>query len=409
MSKTMNKAIFLLILMVSFVLFFTGCDLWTLNEQKVKNQKVATIDEISVTYDDVYKAYYSYGNYYFDNQGTPTYNGMKSTTTQLVNKEVLLKALKDKDSKYYTTLTQKQINDVWSELYSELNSALLEYQKNIMDKDGKTVADLSTDEEEKTYDNNYEKPYAEYEKTYELKYENNEYQLVKKQKHEDVVTVSNDVFQFTDEEMIGFDSLEAKLASMTLEAKATRATENFKTIFWTHGSDQDKNSKGEFYSSLAFNKLISVLKSNEIDKSQNMEAKYVFYRNLDKTFDSLYDSALISAFQENFEKTQTISKELVLSTFKDLAKAQGETYRNSENNYSAFVSAMKSKNDAMLYFDKINEWFQVSHVLLKYSDEDVETLKGKKVKFPLFKTHFCNKSAWEQDGYKNVIWDFRTC
>ncbi len=381
MSKTLNRALFMFILLLSFVLVFSGCSLWTLNEQKVLNQKAAYIDDISVTYDDVYKAYYNYGNYYFDGQGTPTYKGMEQTATQLVNREVLVKALKDKEGKYHTTLSQKEINDVWNNLYDSLNSSLYDYQKSIMEKDDKTITELKNEDEEKTYDNNYEKPYESYNKTYELEYvwdettQTSSYKLTKIQENEEVVTSSNDVFKFTAEEMEGFDSLETKLASMTEEAKATRVYNNFKTFFWNHRNDQDKNSKGEFYKDLAFNKLISVLKSNEKDKSLNMDAKFVLYRYFNETFDSLYDSALISAFQNKFEKTQSISEELVLTTFKNLSEAQAEKYRNPYDDYSSFVSAMKSRTEPMLYFEKTNEWFQVSHILLKYSDSDVQKLK----------------------------------
>ena len=89
MSKVLNKMFLVLLMLVSFVLCFSGCNLWTLNEQKVLNQTAAKIDDIEVTYEDVYDAYYSYGNYYFDGQGTATYNGIEQTATQLINRKLL--------------------------------------------------------------------------------------------------------------------------------------------------------------------------------------------------------------------------------------------------------------------------------------------------------------------------------
>ncbi len=401
MSKALSRMFFMLILMLSFVLVFSGCSLWTLNEQKVANQKAATIDDITVTYDDVYKAYYNYGNYYFDNQGEATYDGMKTTATQLINRKVLVKALKDKDSKYYTQLTQAQINEVWNNLYKEINSALVDYQKAIMEKDDKTITELTTGEEEETYDQDYEKPYEKYEKKYkyELNTQTGQFELTKVQPEEEIATTSTDVFQFTAEELAG-KTIEEKLASMTLDEIATRATNNFKNIFWTHKNDLDKNAKGELYCELAFNKLISVLKSNEKDKSLNMEAKYVFYRYFDKTFEDLYDSALITAFQENYEKTQVFTEENVLSAFNKLAEGQIETYSNDYNNYSAFVSAMKSRSEPMLYFNKINEWFQVSHVLLKYSEDDVTALKK-------LQEDFKNGKITEESIYEQKVKDYK--
>lgn len=395
MSKVLNKMFLVFIMLVSFVFIFSGCNLWTLNEQKMLNQTAAKISDINVTYEDVYNAYYSYGNYYFDGQGDPTYDGMKQTATQLVNREVLLKALKDKDGDYYTELNTKQSNEVWNSLYENINTSLYNYQKSIMEIDGKNIKSLDTndDEEEKT---GYEKEYEAYEKTYkyDLDQETGEYKLTKIEKPEELITKSVDVFQFTLEEMIGFDDLEQKLASMTLEAKAERAFNNFKSMFWNRKDDLDKNAKGEYYCELAFNKLISVLKSNETDKTLNMEAKYVFYRFLDETFKELYNSKLITAFQENYEKTQSISSELVLSTFNNLAKAQNEKYRNSYDDYSSFVNAMKSRSEPMLYFEKTNEWFQVSHILLKYDASDVDKLKQLQTDYKNGK--FASKEVYEQ-------------
>lgn len=392
-------------MLVSFVFIFSGCNLWTLNKQKMLNQTAAKISDITVTYEDVYNAYYSYGNYYFDNQGDPTYDGMKQTATQLVNREVLLKALKEKGGDYYTKLNTKQSNEVWNSLYENINTSLYNYQKSIMEIDGKNIKSLDTDDDEEEEKTGYEKEYTAYEKTYkyDLDEATGEYVLTKIEKPEELITQSVDVFQFTPEEMVGFEDLEQKLASMTLEAKADRAFNNFKTKFWNRKDDLDKNAKGEYYCELAFNKLISVLKSNETDKTLNMEAKYVFYRFLDETFEELYNSKLITAFQENYEKTQSISSELVLSTFNNLAKAQNEKYRNSYDDYSSFVGAMKSRSEPMLYFEKTNEWFQVSHILLKYDSSDVDKLKQLQTDYKNGK--FASKEVYEQKvmEVKNAI------
>ncbi|MBR1925470.1 MAG: hypothetical protein IJ837_01280 [Clostridia bacterium] len=375
MSKVLNKMFLVLLMLVSFVLCFSGCNLWTLNEQKVLNQTAAKIDDIEVTYEDVYDAYYSYGNYYFDGQGTATYNGIEQTATQLINRKLLLKALKDENGKYHTTLTQSEINDVWNSIYESLNDTIESYQKQIMEKDNKTLTTLETSDEE-AEESGYQKSYQAYQKTYEyVLNENNEYELKKIIEPDEIVTTSSDVFKFSEEEMAGFNSLKEKLDSMTTQEKASRAYNNFRENFWTHYADQEKNSKGEVYAELAFNKFISVLKSNEKDKGLSTDTKEVFYRYLDKLFEEQYDSALISAFQKNYENKEQITESTVLKVFNNLASAQNEKYRDDYNNYSAFVSAMKNRSEPMLYFDKTNEWFQVSHILLKFSDEDVATLK----------------------------------
>ncbi len=360
------------------MLSFSGCSLWTLNQDKYLNQVVASYGEISVTLEDVYNAYYSYGNYYYDEQGAPTFNGIKTTAEQLLNREILLQYLKNGDSEGNgkIILTQNELNDVWEGVYKYINDAATSFETSLLEADGLSLPADATETEEDLED--YEREYAAYEKTYQ--YVNGKLEKIQKTP-EDIEKFSQDIFQWTEEEMEGFPKLEDKLASLEVNEKALRAYQNFRSVWWEGKGHTEKNSKGELYSEKAWNKYISSLKSAESGKNLSTKSEEIFYRELDRLFDAHYESKIFTAFQENFEKDEAISESVVLAKYKLLREAQEETYgaitiqADSSKIYNNYVTAMKNRSAPIMWTVDESDWFQVSHILIKFSDQDIEDLK----------------------------------
>ena len=374
--KKFNKIMTCLLCLCCFTFTFAGCELWTLNTNKYLNQTVASYGDITVSLEDVYNAYYNYGNYYFDGQGEVTYDGIKNTATQLLNQKIMVEYLENGKEKI--TLTPNQINDVWESVYASINSSILTIENNLLSADRKKrVLPSEETEEELT---GYQAPYAKYEKTY--KYENGVLQKVEEQP-EEVETYSADVFKFTDSEMEGFDSLEDKIASMETSDLAQRAYNNFRENYWDGNNHSTTNDDGERYSDNAFSRYISNLRTNESGRNLSTSSYEVFYRELDRLFEAYYENELLTVFQENFNKTDVINENLVISTYKELYNTQKESYSTAsvvdgEMVYQNYIDAMTGRSEAVLYHQNAEGWFQVSHVLLRWSDEDVAKLESYK-------------------------------
>ena len=363
------------------VLSFGGCDLWTLNSNKYLNQVVASYGDITVTLEEVYNAYYNYGNYYYDSQGDATFAGIKSTATQLLNKKIVVEYLENGTGKI--TLTQNQLNDVWETVYSNINSSVTSIESDLLKADDLSLPSTDADSTDTSDEEDYEKEYATYDKTYI--YENG--QLTKiAETVEPVETYSEDIYQFTSEDMAGYSSLDEKLNSMETNTKATIAYDNFRSTWWNGKGHTTTNDDGELYSELAWSKYISNLKTAESGKNLSTKSEEIFYRELLEQYQSAYENELLTVFQDNFNATDTINESLVLSTYTSLAQAQKETNSttslDSDGNitYSNYVSAMKSRSDPVMYTVTSGDWFQVSHILLKFSDDDVTALTNLKTK-----------------------------
>ncbi len=371
--SSLTKKIFAICLALClFIVCFAGCDLWTRNETKYENQVVMRLGETTVTLKETYDAYYSYGNYYYDGGSTVTYNGIKQTATTLLNRKLLANNLKNGENKI--VLTQKQINDVWLSVYSSLNSTISSLEKAMLT-DEQIQEEFDTEEEEEDVED-YEKKYESYEKTYKYVFnsEKNKYELVKVETTETNETTSMDIYQISEEE----------LAKMTTQEKADLAFENFKTnpSFWSSANHTLTDDNGTKYSIKALNKFISQLKAQITDDSLSKDSAQIFLRQVQKMYDEAYDSKLITVFQENFEKTDLITEDLVLRTFNKLARQDAQTYslKDTTDAYADYTKAMQSRENPILWFDQASEWFQVSHVLLKFDDDTVTELKALKTK-----------------------------
>mgnify|MGYP007068176243 CR=1 FL=1 len=369
-----------------FTVIFSGCSLWTLNTNKYLNQVVASYGDITVTLEETYNAYRSYGNYYYDNRGDVTFNGVEQTAKQLLNKKILVKELKNKDSSLYIKLNQTELNKVWQNVYDSFNSSILTLEKKLLSADNKSLsADIPSESSSTTTKTGYEKDYEEYTKTYTYSYneETGKYELTKQDTTESIETSSKDVYKFTTEEL-GGKTLEEKLATMTTKEKATLVLNNFKEYFWDSKSHTQTNNNGEKYSEKAFNKLIANLKANETGKDLSKDSEEVFYREFTRLYGEYYDSALLTKLQNNFNKTDVISENLVLDTYRRLVIDQNTNFSKRKIvdgtlTYENYEKEMKSRTAPIL--SKINnDWFQVSHVLLKYDDSIVNQIKAEKAK-----------------------------
>lgn len=397
-SLSLTKRILTILICLCFIVVcFAGCSLWTLNETKYENQVVAKMGDTSVNLKEVYDAYYSYGNYYYDGQGNVTYDGIKRTAQALLNRKILSSYLKDGAGKI--TLTQAQVNEVWESTYSSINSSILSIEKTLYSSEDMDV-DFDTKEDEEKVEA-YEKPYESYNRTYEYAYNDatGKYELRKVETTAKVEKNSLNIYHFTKDDFGGQDPTEEriqeKLAIMTKDEQATKAYDGFREYYWDGKNDTKTDSEGKLYSERAFNKYIAQLKTATTDKSLNMNSANVFYREAMKIYEDAYNSKLISVFQEEFAKTDLISKTLVLETFNRLAESNREKYslEDEDGKLSAYTKAMQDRSSPVIYYDHSEDWFQVSHVLLKFDTNTVAKLKALKTKLE-------NNSITEEDYEK---------
>ena len=73
---------------------------------------------------------------------------------------------------------------------------------------------------------------------------------------------------------------------------------------------------------------------------------------------------------------QTLTENEILETYKKMIETQIETYTTSSSDYT---TAMTKEAASVYYHPNTSDWFKVSHILIKFSDEQtkqIETLKN---------------------------------
>lgn len=348
--KKIKRFMFVALTCFMAIFTFSGCNLWSLNTTKYLSQTVATFNNLSVDLEKTYNAYYNYGNYYYDGQGTPTLNGITLTATQLINREIVLDYLKEGEGKI--TLTTAQLNEVWQNVYDSINSSILTLEDQIR-KDAKEPRPDASTTEDSTEADGYKKAYAAYEKSYI--WEGGELKQV--EENIKVENFSKDIFQLS----------QSELDDMTTAEKAKLAYQNFIATRWNY-----TDNSADSYSNQALIKYIKNLRSIEKGKNLSTVSEEIFYREMDRLFNAYYEDQLLTVYQENYKKTaDVITSDLVLQKFNNLMAQQRENYLAAPDEYT---TAMKTTTTKVLYHINAGDWFNVSHVLVKFSDEQTAEL-----------------------------------
>ena len=354
---------------------FAGCDLITTNMAKYLSQPVVSINNTTeITMEKLINTYNTYGHSQFDSSGEPTKKGVESTIDLLVSRAVYVDYCTDpeKSGKYCVTLTMKQQNEIWQNVYNTINDSIKAIEKELREKDGATLDTSGSGSESDT--SSSEKSYAPYEKTYTY----NSYTGVLSKVEKDV--------EIENESIAPYDTTDADI---TEEDKAKDIYNNFREFHWDYTDSkinpnyQDNDTS---YSDRAFSKYINNLIKNKAEKERgfNTESEYVFMREVEFLYQNNYENAVFQAYQENYSKDMSISVDNVVQKYKELYDAQKELFDANINNY---VTAKKSTSTAVYYEKDASEWFRVTHILIN----DDETIREE------WKTKLSNGSISKAD------------
>ncbi|MBQ8762203.1 MAG: peptidylprolyl isomerase [Clostridia bacterium] len=379
--KFFNK-MFLSIFTVCIMAFtFAGCSLVELNTEKYYQEKVALYDnKISVDTRELLNGYYNFGNANYDGSGDPTVAGLESTIDQLLNRKILIDALKtgNKDAGVpKVVLTTAQINTAWDSVYEYINGQISDIETALREE---AEDPFVTGEDETETKETYENEYTAYQPTYEIQngdlvkidqttyiYDAAKNTITKQEKAEEVANYSTDIYGIS----------ETELNEKTYRQKAELAYNNFRAEYWEHtdsievGASTAKTS----YSDKAFSKFIENLKATEKGMNKSTIKEEIFYREVERLFEIYYDNQFLSAYQEYYSANDVITADMVTSKYTKLAQAQQETYTANE---TVFTGVMQGGATGLYYENGSSDWFKVSHVLIKFDDKQSAQLTNLK-------------------------------
>lgn len=345
--KKFAKILLCLLLTCSFA--FTGCSLVQKNTARYLNKTVATAgDNITITMQDLLTSYNSYGYQYVNMYGYTTEKAIKLVLDEIIDKKLVLEEAKKhilvdqvENKVYFLTFDEegneverrlifnKNVwqNDILQETYDAINSQIAEKEKTVRKELGLEEETESEEKEEAPFD-----AYKPYEKT--VKYEDGVWSII-------------------------YDELEPEEEPI--------------------GDFVQAETGNKEVSEIAFKRYIKSLISYEKSIGNNVTEEKALQNEIERIYKSVEENKYISVFEEQFEKTQTLSTEFnkrVVDYYKNLVLSSAEKYAMlGDDGYDQYVEDMQSDADAVYYHPYGEKFVEVSHVLIKLTDDQLAEIK----------------------------------
>lgn len=298
---------------------------------KYFNTVVIQIGDIEITKETLISRYNSIAAQYVEDGTYTLEQAMDYTVESIINRELILERARE----VLGDLTQNQINDVWQEVYDNVNDALNEYEGQV--KAEWNVVYLNTEEEEapKTY-----AVYEPYEKEVEL--------------------VNGEWLHVTEAE----EPIEEPIGDFVRE--------NFNTGI-------DETASGFTYAEVqveAWKRYIRDLKNNEAWKELSTVEEEVFDRELNRLYEIFEGNKYIALLEEHFNNNQAIDNNAVVNKYIELVQ---DSFAKYALDMDAYHEAMKKDAGSVYYHPNSGaEYVYVSHVLIKYNEEQTALLEDYK-------------------------------
>jgi hypothetical protein len=345
--KKFAKLLICLCLTCSFM--FTGCNLVQQNTDRYLNKTVATAGTVTITKKDLISAYNSYGYQYVQYYGYTSEKAVTTVLNNLINRELLLQEAKkhivvdETDHKvYYLTLDSdgKEVsrrviynayvwqNDILEETYDSINEQIASIEETV-----RTELNISAEEsEEEDTDSDYSAEEV-YEK--KVKYENGVWSII-------------------------YDELEPDEEPM--------------------GGFVQASTGNKQVSELAYKRYIKSLIYSEKGKNLSTNESEVLQREIDRIYDIQQDNKLIEEFETQYEQSVVIDDTFnarIVDYYKKLVLASYEKYKElGTSGYEQYASDMQSDSSTVYYHPYGEKFVQVSHVLIKLTDEQLDEIEA---------------------------------
>lgn len=329
-----KKLSFLLAFIFTFAITLSGCNLFALDSVKYANQKVASIDyedgtTITITKEELVRAYNNYGSQLSSYSKEEAINYLLD---YLFKKEIILKEVDD--NKNLFPITNADLNDVFETTLNSVLSGLSDFEDQVIeDWNLNTPSELNTETETEPT------TFKEYEKKAYTTFENGNW-VIKVFEDEDVVEDLN----YT-------------------------AGKQIETII---ASVNDKIGNNDVLKE-AYKRYIKSLK--EYEKGQNLSTveNEIFQREVERIYDNVLDNKKLSIYSEKYSEHNgysTITINQVFNYIQNNMLASYLEYSTNQNNFNDDM--LSSRSDAWYIMN--NEYFYVTHILVKYTDEQTNAI-----------------------------------
>lgn len=353
--KHFKTKIFSLLLCLCFSLsLLTGCSLFVKKDTLDKNAVALTIGDAEVTNEELINAYYSFyqQNYYYF-MYYETEEIMEIFYNSVVSREIVLAEANKMLESGDLVFTEEDMQDVWNDVYDYIYSQIDTKEKSIL---------LLADSDEEKLPERLQKEDEDDEKA--LVYEPYEF--------EEIVPID-----YTTKTAHGEVDVDAKIAGLNIyEYNASKVEDEreMKAI-----EEAERTNRYRAYEMYLSDLMLSA-KSNGKDSSKEAVLK----AEVQRIYESYYESALYTMYQEYIESTASgeiagyenkFSDAKIAEKYKKLLATSKEG-NTLQDNYVSVVTASDNESLILYHYDGKYTYFTVQHILISFSDDVLDVLKA---------------------------------
>lgn len=369
---------FIILMLLCTTFMFTGCGIVKVDTNRYLDREVATINVndkvISITKKELLNSYQNSASTYINMYGYTAEQTVNLLLDNLIERELIILQAKEYFGDLETNNNYiEEYNEVVDEIFEYFDSQVLKYEnqlraiKNlelIEDEEEKTTADTDYDVYEK-----YTKKVLYFEDTqsYEfvtLNEKTNEYERTYKYR----IVKENDEYvrYFFNKETKAFD---IKAEQYFLTNNVTRKTLN--------NYDCQTNSNGNAdLTQEAFTMFINNLIKSEEGKNLSKNENEVLQREFDRVKEIYLGNKYVELLKEYYTITTGINNEDILNMYKQkLAESNAKYIELGSEGKTKYLDDMNSSAKDVWYHPYGEQFVQVAHVLVKFTDEQLEQLE----------------------------------
>ena len=358
-----KRSALLMMAVICLSMVLSGCNLFALDSGAYYNQTVAAIEyedkTIKITKEELAQAYSRHGESLSSNGYSQT-DAIEYLVNYLINQKVLINQTNELIEDGVIEFTNNHKNDIWNDAYKNVISLLADYETKIYESLNLEQPSELEEEKEKT-------TFERFNPVSEIIKLNGEY----------VVRVldNNDNSQQT----LVYDANEDVIDTI-IEAVDERIGNNAYL----------KEAKQQY-----LNELVAKAKAFK----QASDEETVWYNEVERIYNYAKDNNYISLYEEHLVNNGNgVSPISVNDVFKYLENQIAASYNYYSLDLAKYKDEILESRENIHYFftDKtIGEFFYVSHILVKFSDEQTADLKE-------LEEQFKNGAFATQEDYNNA-------
>ena len=369
---------FIILMLLCTTFMFTGCGIVKVDTNRYLDREVATINVndkvISITKKELLNSYQNSASTYINMYGYTAEQTVNLLLDNLIERELIILQAKEYFGDLETNNNYiEEYNEVVDEIFEYFDSQVLKYEnqlraiKNlelIEDEEEKTTADTDYDVYEK-----YTKKVLYFEDT-----QSYEFVTLNEKTNEYERTYNYRIVKENDEYVRYFFNKETKTFDIKAEQYFLTNNVTRKTL---NNYDCQTNSNGNAdLTQEAFTMFINNLIKSEEGKNLSKNENEVLQREFDRVKEIYLGNKYVELLKEYYTITTGINNEDILNMYKQkLAESNAKYIELGSEGKTKYLDDMNSSAKDVWYHPYGEQFVQVAHVLVKFTDEQLKQLE----------------------------------